>query len=69
MGWQLLSRRSDIGRLPHLLKEKLGALLFQFPRFSQFEFKGRGPLLSRLRVFLRRATEAHKVQIRRGDSK
>ena len=40
------------------LKEKLGPLLFQFPHFSQYEFKGPGPLFSRLRVFLKRATEA-----------
>jgi uncharacterized protein YecE (DUF72 family) len=50
-----------IGRMT-LLKEKLGPLLFQFPRFSQYEFKGPGPLLSRLRVFLKRATDAYKCR-------
>jgi uncharacterized protein YecE (DUF72 family) len=50
-----------VGRMT-LLKEKLGPLLFQFPRFSQFEFKGPGPLLSRLRIFLRRATRAYKCR-------
>jgi uncharacterized protein YecE (DUF72 family) len=45
-----------------LLKEKLGPLLFQFPHFSKYEFKGPGPLFSRLRVFLKRATEAYKCR-------
>ena len=45
-----------------LLKEKQGPLLFQFPHFSKYEFKGPGPLFSRLRVFLKRATEAYKCR-------
>jgi uncharacterized protein YecE (DUF72 family) len=50
-----------IGRMT-LLKEKLGPLLFQFPRFSQSEFKEPGPLLSRLRVFLKRVTQAYQCR-------
>jgi uncharacterized protein YecE (DUF72 family) len=50
-----------IGRMT-LLKEKLGPLLFQFPHFSKYEFKGPGPLFSRLRVFLKRTAEAYKCR-------
>jgi uncharacterized protein YecE (DUF72 family) len=50
-----------IGRMT-LLKEKLGPLLFQFPHFSKYEFKGPGPLFSRLRVFLKRATGAYNCR-------
>jgi len=51
-----------------LLKEKLGPLLFQFPHFSGHEFNGQDEFLHRLRVFLKRATEAghfrYAVEIR-----
>jgi uncharacterized protein YecE (DUF72 family) len=50
-----------IGRMT-LLQEKLGPLLFQFPHFSKYEFKGPGPLFSRLRVFLKRATETYRCR-------
>lgn len=37
-----------------LLKEKLGPLLLQLPRFNQFEFKRGSDFLARLRPFLKR---------------
>jgi uncharacterized protein YecE (DUF72 family) len=40
-----------------LLKEKLGPLLLQLPRFNQFEFKNGLDFLARLRPFLKRLPE------------
>jgi len=40
-----------------LLKEKLGPLLLQLPRFSQFEFKNGSDFLARFRPFLERLPE------------
>jgi uncharacterized protein YecE (DUF72 family) len=43
-----------------LLKEKLGPLLFQFPRFDKFQFKTSKDFVSRLRPFLKRLPPANK---------
>ncbi len=40
-----------------LLKEKLGLLLLQFPRFTQYEFKTGTDFLTRLRPFLKKLPE------------
>jgi uncharacterized protein YecE (DUF72 family) len=40
-----------------LLKEKLGPLLLQLPRFNRFEFKNSSDFLVRLRPFLKRLPE------------
>ncbi len=41
----------------NLLKEKLGPLLLQFPRFNQYEFKDGTDFLARLRPFLKKLPE------------
>jgi uncharacterized protein YecE (DUF72 family) len=49
-----------------LLKEKLGPLLFQFPRFDKFQFKAGKNFISRLRPFLKTLPPANRyvVEIR-----
>ena len=47
-----------VGRM-ELLGEKLGPLLFQFPHFNKYEFKGPDEFFRRLRLFLRRTTETY----------
>ncbi len=46
-----------------LLRQKLGPLLLQFPRFTKYEFNGPDEFLKRLRLFLRRATDMFCLEL------
>jgi len=45
------------------LKEKLGPLLLQFPKFSKFEFKSSSDFINRLAAFLDNSPKQHKLAV------